>query len=591
RVSGSPAAALTGRAGGRPTLDQMAGDDALVVGVARHREWVRYHPLLRQTLLRRLRVEHPAAVPGLHRRAATWFAEHGEPIEAVRHAALAGDTDLLGHTLLNHALPRLLSPDARRLVAAIGPVAARAANHPTLVGLVCAAAAHYHRHDYAAVGRDIRCARVLLDTADPALREPAEIVLTLFETATARLAGRAAKTVAGARRALGLLDMGPADLAATPQYRVIALSNLGVGLLWSGQLEEAAGCLIAAENGAGQLSLELPQVNALAHLALIDAMTGALDRGTERAEAALRLAELFVWTSEPEVVSAHLALALVHLQRVDRQDAARHITQALAGNGHSGQAARLAAQTIQTRLLLTEGHAARALTATTRLREQAARSGTASALLDKWVAAAEADALLLAGKPEAVIDNTGASDVHAARAMLALGQVDKAEALVRPIIEDSDGDLEAAVEARLVLVLAAEQRRLDGAAVEVLADAIARAEPQRMSRPFLILGDRLADVLKQQQELVEGSRDFVARLIALFDLDTGPPVPPLAEPLTDRELSVLRYLPTMRSNTEIGNDLYVTVNTIKAHLKALYRKLEVTNRREAVARARELGLI
>jgi LuxR family maltose regulon positive regulatory protein len=591
RISGSLADALTGRADGRLTLDQLAGDDAIVVGVDRHREWVRYHPLLRQTLVHRLGVEHPAAVPDLHRRAAIWFAEHGEPIEAVRHAALADDAHLLGHTLLNLALPRLMSPDARQLVAAIGPAAAHAANHPTLVGLVCAVAAHHYRHDYAAVGRDIRCARELLDTAHPALREPAEIVLTLFETARARLAGRAAMTVAGARRALGLLDRGPADLAATPHYRIIALSNLGVGLLWSGELEEAAGCLHAVESGAAPLHLQLPQVNALAHLALIDAMTGALDQGAERAEAALRLAERFAWTSEPEVASAHLTLALVHLQRVELPDAARHLRQALAGNGQSGQAARLAAQTIQTRLLLTEGHVARAVNATTRLREQMARSGAASALLDKWVADAEADALLLAGRPEEVIDSTGAGDVHVARAMLALGLVGKAEALVQPIIEDSDGDLERAVEARLVLVQAAEQRRLDGAAVEALADALALAEPQRMSRPFLILGDRLAALLKQQQELVERSGDFVARLIAQLDLDAGPPVPPLAEPLTDRELSVLRYLPTMRSNTEIGRDLYVTVNTVKAHLKALYRKLEVANRREAVVRARDLGLI
>jgi ATP/maltotriose-dependent transcriptional regulator MalT len=64
----------------------------------------------------------------------------------------------------------------------------------------------------------------------------------------------------------------------------------------------------------------------------------------------------------------------------------------------------------------------------------------------------------------------------------------------------------------------------------------------------------------------------------------------LAEPLTDRELSVLRYLPMM-TNTEIAAELYVSVTTVKAHLKRIYRKLGVVSRREAVHRARELGLL
>jgi LuxR family maltose regulon positive regulatory protein len=74
----------------------------------------------------------------------------------------------------------------------------------------------------------------------------------------------------------------------------------------------------------------------------------------------------------------------------------------------------------------------------------------------------------------------------------------------------------------------------------------------------------------------------------------GPASPepePLVEPLTDREFAVLAELPTMRSNDEIAGEFFVSVNTVKSHLKHLYRKLGVTNRRAAVRRARELGLI
>ena len=72
---------------------------------------------------------------------------------------------------------------------------------------------------------------------------------------------------------------------------------------------------------------------------------------------------------------------------------------------------------------------------------------------------------------------------------------------------------------------------------------------------------------------------------------SAPPVPLLPEHLTERELIVLRYLPTMLKAAEIANDLFVTVNTVKSHLRAIYRKLDVTTRRAAVERARELNLL
>ena len=65
----------------------------------------------------------------------------------------------------------------------------------------------------------------------------------------------------------------------------------------------------------------------------------------------------------------------------------------------------------------------------------------------------------------------------------------------------------------------------------------------------------------------------------------------VVEPLSERELSVLRYLPSRLSNREIGDELYVSLNTVKSHLKTIYRKLDVERRDEAVRRARQLGLI
>ena len=68
-------------------------------------------------------------------------------------------------------------------------------------------------------------------------------------------------------------------------------------------------------------------------------------------------------------------------------------------------------------------------------------------------------------------------------------------------------------------------------------------------------------------------------------------VTPLLEPLSERELTVLRFLPTMMSNAEIAAEMFVSVNTVKTHLKHVYRKLDVTDRRDCVKRGRQLRLL
>ncbi len=87
--------------------------------------------------------------------------------------------------------------------------------------------------------------------------------------------------------------------------------------------------------------------------------------------------------------------------------------------------------------------------------------------------------------------------------------------------------------------------------------------------------------------------EFVSEVLAHCDgdLPSGSEPDPLAEPLTERELAVLAELPTMKSNAEIADEFFVSVNTVKSHLKSIFRKLEVHTRREAVRRGRDLGLL
>jgi LuxR family maltose regulon positive regulatory protein len=156
-------------------------------------------------------------------------------------------------------------------------------------------------------------------------------------------------------------------------------------------------------------------------------------------------------------------------------------------------------------------------------------------------------------------------------------------------------DVLAAVEARIVLALVADRRRHPQESSACIRAALDLARPQRLVQPFLATDPgRTAVIL--QRALTDGvvqADEFVRVVLPRMDPQAPPSQEPdpLIEPLTERELAVLAELPTWKSNAEIAAEFYVSVNTVKSHLQHLFRKLDVANRRQAVRRARDLGLI
>jgi LuxR family maltose regulon positive regulatory protein len=152
------------------------------------------------------------------------------------------------------------------------------------------------------------------------------------------------------------------------------------------------------------------------------------------------------------------------------------------------------------------------------------------------------------------------------------------------------GQVLTQTEACLLLADLAEERGTPRLADDLARRALVVAAPERVVRPFVVPG--AAGGAAVARVLPERSDDLAAALVAHLGAPEPAPEPdPLPVPLTDRELSVLAALPSMASNTEIAEELFVSVNTVKAHLKSLYRKLDVQTRRAAVARGRSLGLI
>jgi LuxR family maltose regulon positive regulatory protein len=133
----------------------------------------------------------------------------------------------------------------------------------------------------------------------------------------------------------------------------------------------------------------------------------------------------------------------------------------------------------------------------------------------------------------------------------------------------------------------------DPAAARVLERALEVAETTGLLWPFVEAGRRMDGLLRRQIRHGTAHRAVVGELLDAF-ADRAPArhsVAPLLEPLSDREQAILRYLPTTLSNREIAAELFVTTNTVKTHLRSIYRKLDVARRREAVERARDLRLL
>jgi LuxR family maltose regulon positive regulatory protein len=142
-------------------------------------------------------------------------------------------------------------------------------------------------------------------------------------------------------------------------------------------------------------------------------------------------------------------------------------------------------------------------------------------------------------------------------------------------------------EAGVLTALVADARGLNVRATDTLAGAVALAAEQGLRRPFAVLGGpRLDGLLQRLRLLTPGTADLVDGLRAVRHEPSE-----LAETLSARETEVLRYLTTMLTAAEIARDLGLSVNTVKAHIRAVYRKLGAGRRTEAVLAARRNGLL
>ncbi len=618
RISGPLADEITGRSDSQSLLENFAKANAFVMGIGDGGGWFTYHRMLRDLLSLRLALEQPDAERQANRAAAEWFSLNDDHIVAIRHWLLAGERDAAGRILLR-IIPKVLSPEGPELAAVVAPLAAEATDDPCLTTLLAAAMCHFRQWEIPEMERDARAAHQFLDEAGES-RASAEGVLMLFEVAAARFSADSAAVARITAQVIDLVDRTPRrTLPAGPAFRVIALINQAGAQLWNGLDDDTAAVLKNAAEQAARLDLVLPQLNAIGHLALVDAFGGRCAAAENYTTQATEIIDRRGWGSEPQALATYLAQALVELARQRPTEAAHHVRRGLAASaGHTDRSLRLALGIAWVEVMVGRQDASGALAADSRMVDGLRRTPCASAYLRRWSAVAGAEALLLAGRPEQAVtrlaaeigdpadqDGIGAiardstltarERVCLSRAALALGD-DAVLAILEPVLTSPASDKEAVIGAHLLHAVLATRGHRDAAALAALGTALELAHTENIRRPFVSIGDRVDSLLNRYRHLDGTYSSFAGEILTLLrpvsaSAPTTAVTGNLTERLTEREAIVLRYLPTMLKAGEIADDLFVSVNTVKAHLRAIYRKLGVANRREAVEKARVAGLL
>ena len=229
----------------------------------------------------------------------------------------------------------------------------------------------------------------------------------------------------------------------------------------------------------------------------------------------------------------------------------------------------------------------------TRPRRTCASTGSCSALGD--IAAARVLTLLRQGRLPAAaqLAQAHALPISQARVDLARGEANAALAVLEPWQQhvETAGWTDRRLEVLILQALALAANGTNDDAVQRLLDALELAEPGGYVRSFVDEGASMAALLVVGSCCHDGCRKYAARLLsAIEDKSSRPGTSPLIEPLSQRELEVLRLIGQGLSNQEIGARLFLALDTVKGHNRKIFGKLQVQRRTEAVARARELGL-
>jgi len=601
-LDGNLADALTGGHDGESMLARLERANGFVTAVGSRRSSYRYHPLFAELLRYELRHEAPRQVVRLHLRAAGWYAARRQAVQAIQQALMAKAWRYASDLMSKYGPSLILRGDAAMLHALVGRLPVDLAlPDPELVLL--GAADRIVSGDPDAATAHLLARSQQAELLNEERRGRFALLLATLNTTLAWQVGNLDQVLEAGEEALALHSQVGTD-GDDDEARAMTLSIVGAAALWAGHLDRAELHLREGLAVAVRAGLSSQQFACQNQLALVYAMRGELDEALRWGTKAVEMAAEQSWSSSMEAASGHLALAWVSYYRDDLGDASRYLDQAAASSGVGWQPLTLVVAILRARLQRVRGDIAGSLDTVAAARRDLA-GWRAPLYLWRWLVLTEAELRSAAGHSQSAsaIRRTleergplsGAEAVALARVHLAESDPASAAATIAFCLDGltPGGFLMIPAEAWLLDALASDALADHDRAATSLARALDLAEHGEVRRSFLDAGAPARSLLARYRQRVPTSWSYLDELLraSAEAAQVTIATPRLIDHLTEREHTVLRYLPSLMTYEEIAADLFVSLNTVKSHAYGIFRKLDVTGRRQAVRSARELHLL
>ena len=591
---------------GQAMLESLERMNLFVIPLDDERRWYRYHHLFADVLKKRLEQNYPDALPKLHERASRWFEQNGLVPEAIRHSLVGGDQDRAIQLIEQNGPLLLMSAELNALSGWIKAVEARSQAHPWIHIIKAWLSILTGQPERAE--EEFQPAEKLISSREP----DTEIKLMQGAIATGRsyrsfMEGDTNCTAIFAQEAVKNLP----DLDRTSRsIRGIATALLGEASLMNGELESALqACTEAKQIGQASGNIHVVIIVNCA-LGRIFKEQGLLHQAAEMYAEALQIAtrpdgrkmvtagepytELsqvsYEWNDlENALEQAHSCLALCCQQSGEETFQATGSIMVARLERIHGNTKTAVENMNSAEKLMKEHHFAFKYTVWVK-----------NALVGLWIALGDLE------KASHIVEESGITThdeipylrepefLALLRLLLAQGDYDASLALSKRLLHQAETGKRVGrvIEVLVLQALIYQGRKELDQALAALKRALSLARPQGYVRTFLDEGEQMAKLLhlartrrieiEYARELLSAMGEAAARSQAPLQL--------LAEPLSQRELEVLKLIEVGCSNQEIAARLFISMATVKRHISNIYTKLDVQNRTQAISIGRELSL-
>jgi LuxR family maltose regulon positive regulatory protein len=609
RLNASVCDAVTGRQDSRAMLNTLERANLFILPLDNRREWFRYHHLFGELLQKRLRETRSTdEVAHLHHLASAWYESQGDISTSIRQARLIPDNKRILRLLEENALrffivgelpqffetAKLLPVDLRTdspfLCTAAAWAGLASGHNPEIPDWLNAVEAHFGIPSETALSSQ---------SMDPSHRAALlEVLVIRMQLSPTRPPAEQFAHIHAIRDQLNTLPPDQLVLFSTVlDLQAVMAFKLGLHTEENGDLSLAARTFSEAISLARQTHNSNLFHLSIGHLANIQFAQGHLQAACQTHEQALAEAKNLGQKISPYVALSHAGLGALHYERNNLSAAEHHLAEGLAYARLWNQWESLIPLALgRARLKLRAGEQQAALV----ILDEPGSPPVAGMDLQIRAFAARlqerdtASVWLATSITEPMLEPNPANEawlLDVARLMASLQRSKEALVLIQKIIHfaRSGGRMNMLIRAQVALAVVGSQP-------DALLEALQLAEPEVYISTFVDEGEPMQNLLNhilKRSGLEPPTSTYVERILAAIK-----PVPPrpkrsggLVEPLSEREVEVLRYMAEGLSNPEIARRLYLSPNTLKAHAQNIFMKLDVHNRLQAVGKARDLGLI